>query len=151
MGDEGDSSNSHKSISDKQPLHPAYTITNLNNKIRTLDGKKFPYSSWVNYSSFIFVPTRLSIHRQNKPPKESDPSYAAWSELNALILQWIYSTFFMIFWPEFLTTMSRLGRHGLKVKKSLSTKSMLVPPLSSKSLPTLLYHLVPLLMTTVIP
>ncbi|KAJ0870145.1 putative RNA-directed DNA polymerase [Helianthus annuus] len=78
---------------DKQPLHPAYTVTNITQKIRTLDGKKVTYSSWVKLFKLHLRAYKVLSHIDDTtPPAKTDPSYPAWSELDALILQWIYST-----------------------------------------------------------
>ncbi|XP_022032933.1 uncharacterized protein LOC110934046 [Helianthus annuus] len=78
---------------EKSSLHPAYTVTNINNKIRTLDGKKVTYSSWVKLFNLNACAYKVLNHIDGTaPPDESDPSYASWSEIDALILQWIYST-----------------------------------------------------------
>ncbi|KAJ0435455.1 hypothetical protein HanIR_Chr17g0893471 [Helianthus annuus] len=84
---------STKTTTEKQPLHPAYTVTNINNKIRTLDGKKVTYSSWVKLFKLHVRAYKVHQHIDGSdPPAETDPTYPAWSELDALILQWIYST-----------------------------------------------------------
>ncbi|KAJ0578742.1 putative RNA-directed DNA polymerase [Helianthus annuus] len=86
-------SSANKTTTDKQPLHPAYTVTNINNKIRTLDGKTVTYSAWVKLFKLHVRAYKVLHHIDGSdPPAETDPTYSAWSELDALILQWIYST-----------------------------------------------------------
>ncbi|XP_076904997.1 uncharacterized protein LOC143560609 [Bidens hawaiensis] len=88
-----------------QPLHPAYTVTNINNKIRTLDGKKVTYSSWVKlfklHARAYKVLNRID---GSETPPETDSTYSAWSELDALILQWIFSTLSDDLLPRVLDT-----------------------------------------------
>ncbi|KAM0064677.1 putative isopenicillin N synthase [Helianthus debilis subsp. tardiflorus] len=87
------SSAGNQNQQEKPSLHPAYTVTNINNKIRTLDGKKVTYSSWVKLFNLHARAYKVLHHIDGTaPPEESDPSFAAWSEIDALILQWIYST-----------------------------------------------------------
>nr|XP_043639905.1 uncharacterized protein LOC122611020 [Erigeron canadensis] len=88
-----DSDKNNTTNPDKQSLHPAYSVTNINNKIRTLDGKKVTYSSWVKLFKLHVRAYKVLNHIDGTdPPDQSDPSYMAWSELDALIFQWIYST-----------------------------------------------------------
>ncbi|KAJ0578367.1 putative GAG-pre-integrase domain-containing protein [Helianthus annuus] len=90
---DGENTTTTQPSSEKQPLHPAYTVTNINNKIRTLDGKKVTYSAWVKLFTLHARAYKVLHHIDDtKPPDESDPNFPAWSELDALILQWIYST-----------------------------------------------------------
>ncbi|KAI3800229.1 hypothetical protein L1987_35540 [Smallanthus sonchifolius] len=85
-------------ISDPQPpkstaLHPAYSVSNIQTKIRTLDGSKVTYSSWVKLFKFHAIAYKVLVHLDDTPaPIESDPAFEAWNELDALVSQWIYST-----------------------------------------------------------
>ncbi|XP_022030602.1 uncharacterized protein LOC110931519 [Helianthus annuus] len=75
------------------PLHPAYSVTNIQTKIRTLDGSKVTYSSWVKLFRLHIVAYKVSDHIDGAdPPADTSPDYAQWKELDALVLQWIYST-----------------------------------------------------------
>ncbi|KAM0045456.1 hypothetical protein Hdeb2414_s0009g00304071 [Helianthus debilis subsp. tardiflorus] len=92
MTEENNASGS-SSVPEKSSLHPAYTVTNINNKIRTLDGKKVTYSSWVKLFHLHARAYKVLHHIDGtEPPAKSDPLYDAWSEIDALILQWIYRT-----------------------------------------------------------
>ena len=74
-------------------LHPAYTITNIHTKIRTLDGVKVTYSSWTKLFRLHANAYKVLDHIDGTPaPKETDPTYLQWMEIDALVLQWIYST-----------------------------------------------------------
>ncbi|XP_076900371.1 uncharacterized protein LOC143554523 [Bidens hawaiensis] len=86
---DGEASSSTKT----EPLHPTYTVTNVQNKIRTLDGTKVTYSSWVKLFKLHAKAYEVLNHIDGtSPPEETDPTYVQWSEIDALILQWIYST-----------------------------------------------------------
>ncbi|KAI3710146.1 hypothetical protein L2E82_39920 [Cichorium intybus] len=74
-------------------LHPAYTVTNIQTKIRTLDGTKVTYSSWTKLFRLHAKAYKVLDHIDDTPaPKETDPTYLQWVEIDALVLQWIYST-----------------------------------------------------------
>ncbi|KAD7477347.1 hypothetical protein E3N88_00483 [Mikania micrantha] len=73
-------------------LHPAYSVSNIQLKIRTLDGKKVTYSSWVKLFQFHAIAYKVLSHLDGTPqPNSTAPTYAAWKELDALVSQWIYS------------------------------------------------------------
>ncbi|KAI3682106.1 hypothetical protein L2E82_50138 [Cichorium intybus] len=73
-------------------LHPAYTVTNIQNKIRTLDGSKVTYSSWVKLFRLQAKAYKVSDHLDADPPEKTADDYDHWAEIDALVLQWIYST-----------------------------------------------------------
>ncbi|KAD5508849.1 hypothetical protein E3N88_16552 [Mikania micrantha] len=74
-------------------LHPAYSVSNIQTKIRTLDGTKVTYSSWVALFCLHVVAYKVLNHIDGTPTPVSLPVDAAsWQELDALVLQWIYST-----------------------------------------------------------
>ncbi|XP_022040702.1 uncharacterized protein LOC110943261 [Helianthus annuus] len=74
-------------------LHPAYSVTNIQTKIRTLDGTKVTYSSWTKLFKLHAVAYKVLDHLDNTPPPpEKSSDYASWKEIDALVLQWIYST-----------------------------------------------------------
>nr|KAJ0214593.1 hypothetical protein LSAT_V11C400222610 [Lactuca sativa] len=84
-------------MSDKQDptfvkaLHPVYTVTNIQNKIRTLDGTKVSYSSCVRLFRLHAKGYRVLAHIDGSdPPSKTDPTYENWSEIDAIVLQWIY-------------------------------------------------------------
>ncbi|KAL7597294.1 uncharacterized protein LOC111911387 [Lactuca sativa] len=73
-------------------LHPAYTVTNIQTKIRTLDGVKVTYSSWIKLLRLHAKAYKVLDHINGTPaPKETDPTYLQWMEIDALVLQWIYN------------------------------------------------------------
>ncbi|KAL3633608.1 hypothetical protein CASFOL_022370 [Castilleja foliolosa] len=74
-------------------LHPVYTVANVQNKIRTLDGTKVAYSSWTKLFLLHAVAYKVLNHLDGSPPPlEDDPGYGQWIEIDALVLQWIYRT-----------------------------------------------------------
>ncbi|XP_021983889.1 uncharacterized protein LOC110879682 [Helianthus annuus] len=75
------------------PLHPAYTVTNVQSKIRTLDGTKVTYSQWVKLFTFHAIAYKVLDHIDDtQKPTKTDPDYETWKEIDALVSQWIYST-----------------------------------------------------------
>ncbi|KAM0069710.1 hypothetical protein Hdeb2414_s0001g00004701 [Helianthus debilis subsp. tardiflorus] len=84
---------SPKQATSPKPLHPVYSVTNINTKVRTLDGEKVTYSNWVK----LF---RLHAHGYDvlshidgtEPPGKTDPAYESWSKIDSIVLQWIYNT-----------------------------------------------------------
>ncbi|XP_021974820.1 uncharacterized protein LOC110869925 [Helianthus annuus] len=91
--DDTSSPSQNQSVREKQPLHPAYTVTNINNKIRTLYGKKVTYSSWVKLFKLHVRAYKVLHHIDGtNPSTKTDTNYSAWSKLDALILQGIYNT-----------------------------------------------------------
>ncbi|KAJ9541136.1 hypothetical protein OSB04_027642 [Centaurea solstitialis] len=75
-----------------KPLHPAYNVTNVNNKVRTLDGTKITYSTWVKLFRLHATAYKAMDHITDPPPEKNAPEYAEWKEVDSLVLQWIYST-----------------------------------------------------------
>ncbi|MFS7920646.1 putative RNA-directed DNA polymerase [Helianthus anomalus] len=77
----------------KTQLHPTYFVTNVQSKIRTLDGTKVTYTSWIKLFQLHAVAYQVLDHIDGtKPPAENSAEYRQWKELDALVLQWIYST-----------------------------------------------------------
>ena len=88
-----DKSSPSNTNTEKPNLHPAFTVTNVHQKIRTLDGKKTPYSNWVKlFKNHLKIYKILHHIDGTTPPSKEDPAYDAWAEFDAFILQWIYST-----------------------------------------------------------
>nr|KAJ0206286.1 hypothetical protein LSAT_V11C500264320 [Lactuca sativa] len=74
-------------------LRPTYSITNIQTKIQLLDGVKVAYSSWTKLFHLHVKTYKVLDHINVTPvPKETDPTYLQWKEIDALVLQWIYST-----------------------------------------------------------
>ncbi|XP_023744537.1 uncharacterized protein LOC111892720 [Lactuca sativa] len=74
-------------------LHPVYTVANIQHKVRVLDGLKVSYSSWVKLFQLHAKGYKVMAHIDGtKPPAETDPEYESWSEIDAIVLQWIYGT-----------------------------------------------------------
>ncbi|XP_022014022.1 uncharacterized protein LOC110913505 [Helianthus annuus] len=91
MGDKADSSTSSSKTTPS--LHPFYTITNIQNKVRILDGTKVTYSSWVKLFRLNAHGYKVLDHIGGTLPlPEDDPNYGTWMEIDAIVLQWIYAT-----------------------------------------------------------
>ncbi|XP_074274044.1 uncharacterized protein LOC141597479 [Silene latifolia] len=74
-------------------LHPVYTVTNIQNKVRVLDGVKVPYSSWVRLFLLHARGYKVLHHIDGTPaPAKTDATYDEWCEVDAHVLQWIYVT-----------------------------------------------------------
>ena len=60
-------------------IHPVYTITNILNKVRILDGTKVTYSSWVRLFKLHARGYKVLSHIEDTtvPPAETDPTYEA--------------------------------------------------------------------------
>lgn len=83
--------------------HPALTVTNIKNLIPiTLEMEKSQYSSWAELFKIHcrayqvidhIIPKPAASSSTNKDKETSDPiSPETWSRLDAIVLQWIYST-----------------------------------------------------------
>ncbi|XP_035845684.1 uncharacterized protein LOC110934189 [Helianthus annuus] len=76
-----------------QPLHPAYSVTNIHSKIRTLDGTNVTYSQRIRLFKLHAVAYKVMNHIDGTaPPASTSADHEAWKELDALVLQWIFST-----------------------------------------------------------
>ncbi|XP_076945426.1 uncharacterized protein LOC143616495 [Bidens hawaiensis] len=82
------------SVSTKsKALHPVYSVSNIQNKIRTLDGTSFTYSSWVKLFTLHAKGYKVLQHIDGTPPPDpTHDSYESWAEIDAIVLQWIYGT-----------------------------------------------------------
>ncbi|XP_022014316.1 uncharacterized protein LOC110913804 [Helianthus annuus] len=88
MGDKVESSLAKQ----QNPLHPVYTVTDIQKKIRVLDGSKVTYSAWVKLFQLHARGYEVLDHITSEPPPETDPTYDQWKKIDAIVLQWIYST-----------------------------------------------------------
>ncbi|KAJ0917386.1 putative RNA-directed DNA polymerase [Helianthus annuus] len=92
MGDQppaitADATNSHK------PLHPVYTVSNIQHKVRVLDGTKVSYASWVRLFMLHAKGYHVLCHIDGTPPPAKDSSdFASWENIDSIVLQWIYGT-----------------------------------------------------------
>ncbi|XP_074300210.1 uncharacterized protein LOC141631439 [Silene latifolia] len=77
----------------KPDLHPVFTVTNIQHKVRVLDGTKVTYASWVRLIKLHVRGYKVLSHIDGTPaPAETDASYELWCEVDAHVLQWIYGT-----------------------------------------------------------
>lgn len=75
------------------PLHPAYTVTNIQQRVRVLDGEKISYPSWVNLFRLHATGFDVLNHIDGSPaPSATSTEYSSWKKLDAIVLQWIYAT-----------------------------------------------------------
>ncbi|XP_021979398.1 uncharacterized protein LOC110875510 [Helianthus annuus] len=69
-------------------LHPAYSVTNINAKIRTLDGTNVTYSNWVKLFNLHVTAYKVANHIDGSPaPAKTALDYDVWKELDAEILK----------------------------------------------------------------
>ncbi|KAL9237430.1 hypothetical protein vseg_011979 [Gypsophila vaccaria] len=79
--------------SQKPSLHPVYTVHNIQNKVRILDGTKVTYASWVRLFKLHARAYKVLHHIDGTAaPAKTDPDYEEWCEIDSHVLQWIYST-----------------------------------------------------------
>lgn len=77
----------------KEILHHCYSVTNIHTKVRTLDGKKITYSQWVKLFKLHVKAWKVYNHVDGTPPPDkSDSTHTLWTEIDAIVLQWIYAT-----------------------------------------------------------
>ncbi|XP_076894767.1 uncharacterized protein LOC143547156 [Bidens hawaiensis] len=89
----GDANNASASSSSSPALHPVYTLTNIQQKVRVLDGTKVSYSLWVKLFMLHARGYDVITHVDGtEPPAKDDPTYASWAKIDAIVLQWIYET-----------------------------------------------------------
>ncbi|KAJ9544323.1 LOW QUALITY PROTEIN: hypothetical protein OSB04_024030 [Centaurea solstitialis] len=72
-------------------IHPVYTITNMQNKVRILDGTKVTYSSLVRFFKLHVRGYKdlAHVNGTTPPAKLIQPTML---EIDAIVLQWIYGT-----------------------------------------------------------
>ncbi|XP_076956081.1 uncharacterized protein LOC143631117 [Bidens hawaiensis] len=74
-------------------LNPAYSITNINSKIRALDGSTLTYSQWTKLFTLHAIAYKVLNHIDGtEPTANTTDKYSPWKEIDALVLQWIYGT-----------------------------------------------------------
>ncbi|KAM0042773.1 putative RNA-directed DNA polymerase [Helianthus debilis subsp. tardiflorus] len=99
-------------------LHPAYSVNNIQSKVRTLDGTTVTYSAWVKLFKFHATAYRVLDHLDDtKPPVATDPTYPGWKELDALVSQWIYSCVSDDLLQRILDTEASARQTWLKLEK----------------------------------
>ncbi|KAL9235419.1 hypothetical protein vseg_010178 [Gypsophila vaccaria] len=69
-------------------LHPVYSVSNIQHKVRVLDGTKISYSSWVNLFTLNARCHKVLHHIDGTPaPEKTDSQYESWNEIDAIVLQ----------------------------------------------------------------
>ncbi|XP_074270896.1 uncharacterized protein LOC141594806 [Silene latifolia] len=77
----------------KSSLHPVYSVNNIQNKVRVLDGIKVSYASWVHLFTLHARGYKVLAHIDGTaPPAATDPTFDEWTEIDSHVLQWIYGT-----------------------------------------------------------
>ncbi|XP_021984936.1 uncharacterized protein LOC110880792 [Helianthus annuus] len=88
MGDKAD-----KTDPKPQSLHPVYTVTNIQHKVRVLNGIGVSYPTWVKL--FMLHATGYDVvdHIDGSPTLEKTAlEYISWKKIDVVVLQWIYGT-----------------------------------------------------------
>ncbi|KAJ9552992.1 hypothetical protein OSB04_017037 [Centaurea solstitialis] len=86
------SSMADKTDPKQSSLHPAYSVTNIQQRVRFLDGEKIPYPSWVNLFWLLATGFDVLNHIDGSPPPEAKSAeYSSWKKPDAVVLQWIYA------------------------------------------------------------
>ncbi|XP_022018977.1 uncharacterized protein LOC110919005 [Helianthus annuus] len=92
-GKDKEDSGSKSVTTDQKALHPIYSVTKIQNKVRTLDGVKVTYTSWVKLFKLHAKGYEVLDHIDGaEPPSKDDDSYDSWVKIDAIVLQWIYGT-----------------------------------------------------------
>ncbi|XP_076928415.1 uncharacterized protein LOC143592364 [Bidens hawaiensis] len=90
----GDKTPQNSADPKSQSLHPVYTVTNIQNKVRVLDGIEVSYPTWVKLFMLHATGYNVVDHIDGSPaPEKNTPEYGSWKKIDAVVLQWIYSTF----------------------------------------------------------
>ncbi|KAJ0954910.1 putative RNA-directed DNA polymerase [Helianthus annuus] len=97
MGDDDALTSSNTApITLKSEIHPATTVTNIKTHIPfTLEIESSQYSSWATLFTLHCRAHLVEDHLKAKPETttpESSSALATWNRLDAIVLQWLYST-----------------------------------------------------------
>ncbi|KAK9079741.1 hypothetical protein SSX86_001414 [Deinandra increscens subsp. villosa] len=80
-----------KEATDK--LSHAYSVTNIHLRVKILDGIKINYNLWIKlFLNHVRAYKVLDHIDGTDPPEDNDPLHTIWNEIDAVVLQWIYST-----------------------------------------------------------
>ncbi|XP_076945489.1 uncharacterized protein LOC143616576 [Bidens hawaiensis] len=102
----------------KHPLHPAYSVTSIQTKIRTLDGTTVTYTSWVKLFHLHAVAYKVLNHIDRSPaPADTADEFVQWKEIDALVMQWIFSTVSDKYLKRILDTEATARATWLKLEK----------------------------------
>ncbi|XP_074299021.1 uncharacterized protein LOC141630028 [Silene latifolia] len=105
------------SSSSKPPLHPVYTVTNIQNKVRVLDGTKVTYASWVRLFKLHALDHDVLSHIDGTDaPAKTDEAYASWVKIDAHVIQWIYGNLSDELLPRVLEDESTAREAWLRVE-----------------------------------
>ncbi|XP_022007942.1 uncharacterized protein LOC110907242 [Helianthus annuus] len=89
----GDKSSSSMVTTETKALHPVYSVSNIQHKVRILDGVKVTYTAWVKLFKLHARGYEVLEHIDGTdPPSETSDEYESWRKIDAIVLQWIYGT-----------------------------------------------------------
>ncbi|XP_050919012.1 uncharacterized protein LOC127136508 [Lathyrus oleraceus] len=99
----------------KSEFHPALIVSNIKNHIPIiLEMEKDQYCTWVELFHIHARSHRVLHHIVpsigKEPPVITDANHEQWSTLNAIVLQWIYSTIS----TDLLTTILELNSTAME-------------------------------------
>ncbi|KAM0020985.1 hypothetical protein Hdeb2414_s0024g00645491 [Helianthus debilis subsp. tardiflorus] len=93
MADQGSAAAASSESSPAKSLHPVYTVSNIQHKVRVLDGTKVSYPLWVKLFTLHAKGYNVLDHIDGTPPPAKDtPEFATWENIDSIVLQWIYGT-----------------------------------------------------------
>ncbi|KAK9053377.1 hypothetical protein SSX86_030010 [Deinandra increscens subsp. villosa] len=74
-----------------QPLHPVYTVTNIQHKVPVLDGVDITYPTWVKLFKLHVTGYDVVQHIDGSPaPEQTSTDYSSWKKIDVVVLQWVY-------------------------------------------------------------
>ncbi|KAL9226373.1 hypothetical protein vseg_002196 [Gypsophila vaccaria] len=102
----------------KPTLHPVYTVSNIQHKVRVLDGTRVTYAQWIKLFTLHAKGYKVLLPHIDitAPPAPTDPAFESWSEIDAHVLQWIYGTLSDDLLARVLETESTAHAAWLRVK-----------------------------------
>ncbi|XP_022040409.1 uncharacterized protein LOC110942955 [Helianthus annuus] len=93
MGDQQPPADTTAANNTHKPLHPVYTVSNIQHKVRVLDGTKVSYASWVRLFMLHAKGYNILCHIDGSPsPAKDSPDLASWENIDSIVLQRIYGT-----------------------------------------------------------
>ncbi|XP_074282619.1 uncharacterized protein LOC141607159 [Silene latifolia] len=105
------------SSSPKTGLHPVFSVSNIQHKIRVLDGTKVTYASWARLFKLHAREYKVLSNIDGTPsPAKTDASYESWHEVDTHVLQWIYGTLSDELFPRVLEHESTARKAWVRVE-----------------------------------
>ncbi|XP_022032647.1 arp2/3 complex-activating protein rickA-like [Helianthus annuus] len=101
-----------------KPLHPVYTVSNIQHKVRILDSTNVSYASWVKLFTLHAKGYKVLSHIDGTPsPGKDSADFAEWENIDSIVLQWIYGTLSDALLVRVLTDESTAHEAWLRVKR----------------------------------